>query len=287
MRAKQKGVTIVVITQRPALLNIVDKVLILRSGRAEAFGPPQRRPAPRAQCQWLQPATQPRAAAPGAASRHAPASGRAAPAGSRAMTAWPSVAPMASRRARRLRWPTLLGPCHPGASCIGGFGVWAAIAPLEGAVVVSGSFVATGQNKHVQHLEGGILREMLVEEGDLVEPGQPLLRLDPTAASSQAAPPGAEEIPPAHHEGAARGRDRRPARRSRMPAESRRRSATDPEVAAIFERQSRRAAGAARRSRRRRGGAAQGDRRPQESIGGYAAQAQSTTEQRWRCSPRS
>ena len=39
-RAKQKGVTIVVITQRPALLNIVDKVLILRGGRADAFGPP-------------------------------------------------------------------------------------------------------------------------------------------------------------------------------------------------------------------------------------------------------
>ena len=40
-RAKQKGITIVVITQRPALLNIVDKVLILRGGRAEAFGPPR------------------------------------------------------------------------------------------------------------------------------------------------------------------------------------------------------------------------------------------------------
>ena len=40
MRAKEKGVTVVVITQRPALLNIVDKVLILRGGRAEAFGPP-------------------------------------------------------------------------------------------------------------------------------------------------------------------------------------------------------------------------------------------------------
>ena len=40
-RAKQMGITIVVITQRPALLNIVDKVLILRSGRAEAFGPPR------------------------------------------------------------------------------------------------------------------------------------------------------------------------------------------------------------------------------------------------------
>jgi ATP-binding cassette, subfamily C, bacterial len=40
-RAKQMGITIVVITQRPALLNIVDKVLILRNGRAEAFGPPR------------------------------------------------------------------------------------------------------------------------------------------------------------------------------------------------------------------------------------------------------
>ncbi|WP_244534525.1 type I secretion system permease/ATPase [Hyphomicrobium sp. CS1GBMeth3] len=39
-RAKADGVTIVVITQRPALLNLVDKVLILRSGRMEAFGPP-------------------------------------------------------------------------------------------------------------------------------------------------------------------------------------------------------------------------------------------------------
>jgi ATP-binding cassette, subfamily C, bacterial len=40
-RAKQLGITIVVITQRPALLNIVDKVLILRGGRGEAFGPPR------------------------------------------------------------------------------------------------------------------------------------------------------------------------------------------------------------------------------------------------------
>lgn len=39
-----------------------------------------------------------------------------------------------------------------------GFGAWAAIAPLASAVVASGSFVATGQNKQVQHLEGGIIR---------------------------------------------------------------------------------------------------------------------------------
>jgi ATP-binding cassette subfamily C protein len=39
-RAKQQGITIVVVTQRPALLNIVDKILILRSGRLESFGTP-------------------------------------------------------------------------------------------------------------------------------------------------------------------------------------------------------------------------------------------------------
>jgi ATP-binding cassette subfamily C protein len=40
-RAKEKRITFVAVTQRPALLNCVDKVLILRGGRIEAFGPPQ------------------------------------------------------------------------------------------------------------------------------------------------------------------------------------------------------------------------------------------------------
>jgi ATP-binding cassette subfamily C protein len=39
-RAKRRGVTVVVVTQRPVLLGSVDRVLILRSGRAEALGPP-------------------------------------------------------------------------------------------------------------------------------------------------------------------------------------------------------------------------------------------------------
>ncbi len=66
-----------------------------------------------------------------------------------------------------------------------GFGAWATMAPLASAVVASGSFVATGQNKQVQHLEGGIIREMLVKEGDVVEANQPLLRLDDTAVKSK------------------------------------------------------------------------------------------------------
>ena len=49
------------------------------------------------------------------------------------------------------------------------FGGWAMLAPLDGAVVATGSFIANGQNKEVQHLEGGIVRELLVREGDLVE----------------------------------------------------------------------------------------------------------------------
>ncbi|MBC9247209.1 HlyD family type I secretion periplasmic adaptor subunit [Paracoccus sp. 11-3] len=64
----------------------------------------------------------------------------------------------------------------------GGFGVWAFRAPLAAAVMAPGSFVATGSNKIVQHLEGGIISEIMVAEGDTVSAGQTLIRLDRTAA---------------------------------------------------------------------------------------------------------
>lgn len=64
----------------------------------------------------------------------------------------------------------------------GGFGAWAFLAPLAAAVISMGSFVAIGQNKIVQHLEGGIIKEILIDEGDRVEAGQLLLRLDETKA---------------------------------------------------------------------------------------------------------
>lgn len=83
-----------------------------------------------------------------------------------------------------IRRPTVIGLAIL-AFWLGIFGVWAAVAPLDGAVVASGSFVATGQNKQVQHLEGGIIRDMLVREGDTVEAGQTLVRLDDTPAKSK------------------------------------------------------------------------------------------------------
>lgn len=66
----------------------------------------------------------------------------------------------------------------------GGFSLWAFRAPLAAAVIAQGSFVATGQNKIVQHLEGGIIREIMIREGDRVSQGQLLVRLDQTAAAA-------------------------------------------------------------------------------------------------------
>ncbi|MEO1066282.1 MAG: HlyD family type I secretion periplasmic adaptor subunit [Pseudomonadota bacterium] len=81
------------------------------------------------------------------------------------------------------KWPTI-GGILVLLMTFGGFGVWASTAPVAGAVISSGTFVANGQNKIIQHLEGGIIREILVKEGDIVEEGQPLIKLDETAAKA-------------------------------------------------------------------------------------------------------
>ncbi|MDX8440607.1 HlyD family type I secretion periplasmic adaptor subunit [Mesorhizobium australafricanum] len=63
----------------------------------------------------------------------------------------------------------------------GGFGYWAAKAPLAGAVITQGTIAATGGNILIQHREGGIIRQLLVHEGDRVREGQDLILLDRTA----------------------------------------------------------------------------------------------------------
>jgi HlyD family type I secretion membrane fusion protein len=60
----------------------------------------------------------------------------------------------------------------------GGFGTWAAFAPLSSAAIAPGIVVVDSNRKSVQHLEGGVIREILVRDGDLVEQDQVLLRLD-------------------------------------------------------------------------------------------------------------
>jgi HlyD family type I secretion membrane fusion protein len=64
----------------------------------------------------------------------------------------------------------------------GGFGGWAALAPLAGAVVADGVVKVEANRQAVQHLEGGLVKQILVEDGARVEAGDVLIRLDETAA---------------------------------------------------------------------------------------------------------
>lgn len=85
---------------------------------------------------------------------------------------------------RSTRVPTIAGILIM-TSMLMGFGVWGNTAPIAGAVVASGVFVATGQNKIIQHLEGGVIREIHVREGDIVEQGQLLVELDETGPRAE------------------------------------------------------------------------------------------------------
>ncbi|HZP76251.1 MAG TPA: HlyD family type I secretion periplasmic adaptor subunit [Pseudolabrys sp.] len=62
----------------------------------------------------------------------------------------------------------------------GGFGVWASTSELAGAVIAPGSVVVESSVKKVQHPTGGVVGEIFVHEGDAVEEGQVLIRLDDT-----------------------------------------------------------------------------------------------------------
>jgi HlyD family type I secretion membrane fusion protein len=68
------------------------------------------------------------------------------------------------------------------ALAFGVFGTWAATAPLSSGVVAHGVVVVSTNRKIIQHLEGGIVSEITVKDGDVVEVGDVLVRLDPTQA---------------------------------------------------------------------------------------------------------
>ena len=63
---------------------------------------------------------------------------------------------------------------------LGSFILWGSLAPLAQGVVAMGLVEVDGENKTVQHLEGGIVKILHVREGDNVAAGDPLLELDDT-----------------------------------------------------------------------------------------------------------
>jgi protease secretion system membrane fusion protein len=66
----------------------------------------------------------------------------------------------------------------------GGFLLWATTAPLDRGVPMSGTVVAEGNRKSVQHLTGGTVQDILVKDGDTVRQGQVVVRLNNVLASS-------------------------------------------------------------------------------------------------------
>lgn len=67
----------------------------------------------------------------------------------------------------------------------GGLGGWAAVAPLNAAVVGEAVVKVEGNRKSVQHLDGGVVKELRVREGDTVATGDVLIVLDDTTARAE------------------------------------------------------------------------------------------------------
>lgn len=67
----------------------------------------------------------------------------------------------------------------------GVFGTWAAVAPLEGAALAPGVVTVQTYRKTVQHLEGGIVRELHARDGDMVKAGDVLIVLDDTQVRAE------------------------------------------------------------------------------------------------------
>ena len=87
----------------------------------------------------------------------------------------PSGAPEKEPYASYLRY----GLITIAALVLGIFG-WAALAQIKGAVLATGLVAVEGKPATIQHLDGGVIGEILVSDGDMVNEGDVLMRLDPT-----------------------------------------------------------------------------------------------------------
>ena len=92
-----------------------------------------------------------------------------------------SLDPGVERRERRLRYGGLLTVL----ALFIGLGVWSVTAPLDSAAIGSGTVVLENYRKSVDHLEGGIVQEVKVREGQLVMRGDVLVTLEDVQSRAQ------------------------------------------------------------------------------------------------------
>jgi HlyD family type I secretion membrane fusion protein len=92
----------------------------------------------------------------------------------------------------------LRAPIMAGAALVvfgfGGFAAWAAFVPLRSAVMAPGVVAVESKRRVVQHLEGGIVAELAVRDGQLVRAGDLLMRLDDTQSASRRSQLDARQI---------------------------------------------------------------------------------------------
>lgn len=100
----------------------------------------------------------------------------------------------AAKMSRRVRAVMTVEPCRPDVSkpafygnamilaFLVVFGIWGFFVPLDGGAVAPGVINPDSGKKTIQHLEGGIVAELPVHEGDVVRAGQPLISLESTQA---------------------------------------------------------------------------------------------------------
>jgi HlyD family secretion protein len=82
------------------------------------------------------------------------------------------------------RWPLVVGAVSI-VALVAGFGTWAAVTEIDGAVVASGRVIVDRNRQAVQHPDGGVVREVTVTEGARVAAGDVLVRFDPTLAEAE------------------------------------------------------------------------------------------------------
>lgn len=68
---------------------------------------------------------------------------------------------------------------------LGVFGIWAYLAPIDGAALATGVVTVKSHKKTVQHLDGGLVSQLFVKDGDIVKEGDLLLSLDGTENKAQ------------------------------------------------------------------------------------------------------